>query len=214
MYFEILNKNQKQIFRKLTFIKKFKFYLGGGTAIAFYLKHRTSADFDFFTSEKFKTGDLAIAFRENILEENFKIIRDFDNIFEIVFQKNVRLSCFYYPYFLLNDLIDVKGINVASLDDLAGMKVVSIAQRGNFRDFIDIYYLIQKYGLKEILEIAKKKYPEFDVYYGLKGLLYFADAEKDKDIRRIRVFDKNLKWKNVKNYIISQVKTFEKTIHI
>jgi len=37
------------------------------------------------------------------------------------------------------------------------MKILAISQRGLMRDFIDIYFLIKKFGLKKILEFAKKK---------------------------------------------------------
>lgn len=42
----ILDKNQKDILPKLSFLSKDGFYLAGGTALALQIGHRTSVDFD------------------------------------------------------------------------------------------------------------------------------------------------------------------------
>ncbi len=50
-YLTALNKEQIEIFNKLAWTKRFDLYLAGGTALTFYLNHRTSADFDFYSSK-------------------------------------------------------------------------------------------------------------------------------------------------------------------
>lgn len=57
LYTEILSKDQYDLFIKLSeseFIKDF--YLAGETALALYIKHRNSGDFDFFTKKDFDTN--------------------------------------------------------------------------------------------------------------------------------------------------------------
>jgi len=44
----ILNYNQKKILKNISFLKKYDFYLAGGTALALYFGHRTSQDLDFY----------------------------------------------------------------------------------------------------------------------------------------------------------------------
>ena len=85
------------------------------------------------------------------------------------------------------------------------MKILAISQRGKRRDYIDVYYLIQKIGLTTILSLTEQKFKEFDIYNGLRGLLYFIDADKDQEIKRVEVFDK-ISWPQVKKYIQNQVK--------
>lgn len=210
MHLEILDSSRQKLFYKLSFSKKMGLYLAGGTALAFYLNHRTSVDFDFYTQKHFKKEEFSKILKKNLPDWSFKIIRDYDDTFEIEFKKGIRLSCFYYPYQLLKKPINIDGVLVASLNDLAAMKLVAVSQRGKQRDFIDIYYLIQQYGLPRLLNITQQKYSEFDVYNGLRGLLYFNDAEQSKDISRIRIFDKKLTWSKVKKYIFNQVKNFQK----
>ncbi len=50
---EVLNEKQRKILPSLSFLKENNFYLAGGTALAFYLGHRTSLDFDFYTQAHF-----------------------------------------------------------------------------------------------------------------------------------------------------------------
>ncbi|MEK7472948.1 MAG: nucleotidyl transferase AbiEii/AbiGii toxin family protein [Patescibacteria group bacterium] len=51
----ILDKNQKDILPKLSFLSKDGFYLAGGTALALQIGHRTSVDFDFFVKKHFNS---------------------------------------------------------------------------------------------------------------------------------------------------------------
>lgn len=111
-----------------------------------------------------------------------------------------------YPYPLLQPLLDLKVVSVASLDDIAAMKVIAIIQRGTKRDFIDIYYLIKKMGLSRILKLSEQKYKDFNTYLALQALLYFEDAEKERfSIRKIRLKE-SVKWNEVKSHIIQEVK--------
>jgi predicted nucleotidyltransferase component of viral defense system len=210
LYLQILSSKQQRILEKLSFTKDLKLYLAGGTALALQIGHRTSIDFDFYTKEHFKKGELVKLFKDNLEKEySLKVLRDFDDTFEIQID-NLHLSCFYYPYSLIDKLVEIDNIQIASVKDIAAMKIVAISQRGKRRDFIDIYYLIKKMGLAKILSLTQKKYPEFDYYNGLRGLLYFVDADKDKEAARIKIFDNDFSWKKVKEFIKRQVFDFQK----
>ena len=58
LHWDILDKKRAEILPRFTLLKSEGFYLAGGTALALYLGHRDSIDFDFFKSESFGTGDL------------------------------------------------------------------------------------------------------------------------------------------------------------
>ncbi|RKY40602.1 MAG: hypothetical protein DRP81_09195, partial [Candidatus Omnitrophota bacterium] len=58
MYWSILDKKQREILKKIGFLKKYGFYLAGGTALALQINHRTSLDFDFYTEKKFDSRKL------------------------------------------------------------------------------------------------------------------------------------------------------------
>lgn len=121
-------------------------YLAGGSALALHLGHRYSLDFDFFTPKHFDSENFA---------EQLKKIGDFqktqllDDTILGVFN-TVKFSLFHYNYPLIANLHEFQGIKIADLREIAAMKLEAIVGRGNKRDFIDLYFLTQKYSLEEI----------------------------------------------------------------
>jgi len=67
---------------------------------------------------------------------------------------------------------------VASLDDLACMKLSIIAGRGAARDFWDLHTIVTRTArpLGEFLEAFKRKYPVEDIGHIVRSLVYFGDA--------------------------------------
>jgi len=84
------------------------------------------------------------------------------------------------------------------------MKIIAISQRGKRRDFIDIYFLIKDFGLRKIIDLTRKKYPMFNVYVGLQGLVYFKDADEDLEEGRFRLL-REVNWEEIKNHILKEV---------
>ncbi len=201
---KILTKEQREILKNLGFINKYNFYLTGGTALALQVGHRTSLDFDFFTQKNFNPQDLISEF-----EKKFKKIKVIEVSKDtlILNVNNIKLSFFKYPYQLLFPLIDFDGIKLASIEDISATKIIALTQRGTKKDFIDIYFLIKKLGLKKILEFTQKKYPSFNIYLGLKALVYFEDVEKEKK-ERFKIFQK-VSWYNIKRFLINEVRKFK-----
>jgi len=205
MYWNVFDKKQLDLLKRLKFLKKYGFYLAGGTALALQIGHRTSLDFDFYTEKKFNPRRLREEF-----DKRFKIVQ------EIYIAKDtlglnvndVEVSFFRYPYPLIRPCQEIEGILLASIEDIAAMKVIAISQRGQRRDFIDIYFLIKKFGLRQIIEFVKKKYPMFNIYVGLQGLVYFKDADEDPEKKRYKLF-KKIRWSEVKKFIIKEVNKFK-----
>lgn len=205
---EILTNNQKNVLKKLGFLDKASCYLAGGTALALQLGHRTSLDFDFYTIKEFSSENFF-----NELKKNFRVIRKpkkfFDNTFFSEVYK-VKISFFYYPYKLIKKTVKFRSIKLASLEDIAAMKVAAIIQRAKQRDFFDIYCLTKKMGLAKVIDSTFKKYPWYEEDAGLifKALTYFDEADGDTEIQRVKIFDKNITWKIVKKEIASQVRSY------
>ncbi len=205
-YPQILNQTQKDIIDNLAFLKAYPFYLAGGTALALHLGHRTSLDFDFYSPDEFDS---------NILKKDF--CTHFNNVSlpkkqpENTFQikiSEVNLSVFYYQYKLLAKTIDFPPLQLASLSDIAAMKIVAIVQRAKQRDFFDLYYLIKQLGLAKIIKATIKKYPWYQENTGiiLTALTYFEEAEQDEEINRITILDKAVTWINVKTAVGEEAK--------
>jgi predicted nucleotidyltransferase component of viral defense system len=207
MYWNVISKKQVNLLKKLGFLKKYGFYLAGGTALALQIGHRTSVDLDFYTEKKFDSRKV----REE-LDKRFKKVQEIyiaeDTLGLSV--DGVGVNFFRYPYSLIKPCQGIERVLLASAEDIAAMKILAISQRGRRRDFIDIYFLIKEFNLRQKIEFIKQKYPMFNIYVGLQGLTYFKDADEDPEKRRYRLF-KQVRWNEVKKFIIKEVNKFKST---
>lgn len=209
IFWEVLTEEQKKILPDLIFLKAQNFYLAGGTALSLQIKHRTSVDFDFYSEKEFNPAGIYEQFQKqnkrkivliSITEKNTLMLEIND----------IRISLFKYPYPLVQNLVKSQYCNLASLEDIAAMKMIAVIQRGTKRDFIDLYFLIKKMGLEKIFGFAREKYPGFNEYLALQSLTYFKDAEIENNDRNIDLFE-SFNWKDAKKFFISEAEKMEKT---
>jgi len=143
------------------------FTLGGGTALSeFYLKHRYSEDFDFFTENEIHLENIKI--KLDALFNKLKIhsieYREIQSS-KIFFLKNnqkevVKTDFNYFPFFSFNQPTTYKGLKIESLLDIAVSKLDTILTRKNARDFIDFYFIqkTKNFRLNFLLAKIKEKY--------------------------------------------------------
>ncbi|MCD6229035.1 MAG: nucleotidyl transferase AbiEii/AbiGii toxin family protein [Candidatus Omnitrophica bacterium] len=96
MYWNIFDKKQVDLLKRLKFLKKYGFYLAGDTALALQIGHRTSLDFDFYTEKKFDSRKLREEF-----DKRFKTVQEI-YIAQDTLELNVNdvgVSFFRYPNF-------------------------------------------------------------------------------------------------------------------
>lgn len=206
MYPKILNKSQTDLIAQLEFIKKKGFYLAGGTALALQLGHRTSIDFDFYTDQEFDSQKLWNEFSNRFTNLAASRIEPETLLARI---EGVEISFFRYPYKLLKPVAEFETIDVAAVKDIAAMKIVAVVQRGTRRDFVDIFYLLQRYRIKDLVVWTMKKYPGYQQMLTLKALIYFEDAEREDLSRGIKIFDKDFSWEKAKREIFEAVKEYQ-----
>ena len=174
-------------------------YLAGGSALALRLGHRISVDFDFFSPNEFDS--LSMSRSLALLAEFIEDTREKNTLLGVF--NGVKYSYFYYPYPLLErgDIYD--GVVIASVLDIAVMKLAAIMDRGIKRDFIDLY-MITKQGmvLDEIFSLYDRKYGllHANKVSLLKSLSYFDDADKS-DMPQMLV---PVVWDNVKQVFIAE----------
>lgn len=171
------------------------FYLAGGTALAIQLGHRVSVDLDFFIQKEFNP--------ENLLQEFNKAKIE---ISQVTFEKNTlygfiqktQLSVMYYPYSLLEEFVNYEGINLASILDIALMKLTAIMSRGSKKDFVDLFYILKEYSFDELMHNFDIKYKDtdFNVYHIMKSLVFFNDADQDPDPKMLKDFN----WEEIKEF--------------
>lgn len=205
-HLKVLNKNQLKILKYWKLPSRYKFYLAGGTALAVQLGHRTSIDFDFYTQRHFEGKSIVKKLEEHFSSLKVSLQRKDTLLTEV---EETGLSFFYYKYPLVGSLIDFQTIKIASLEDIAAMKMAAIVQRGTKRDFIDVYYLLEKYSLERLLEFTIKKYPGYQKMLVLRALVYFEDAEKGEKKRLIKVFDSDFSWEKAKKKIFEEVRDYQ-----
>lgn len=185
-------------------------YLAGGTALALQIGHRVSYDLDFFTDKKF---------RAQIFLKKISQIKSYHHErigWGTILGKlgDVKFSVFYYDYPLLKKTIQFKNINVASIHDIAAMKIAAVSERGTKRDFIDLYFILQKFTLPEILDFYNQKYKKLssNLIHIKKSLVYFVDAEEEEIPKML----KQISWNEVKLFFQKEIiklenKTYGKT---
>lgn len=175
MHQEALTNTCKEL---LPYLSKFKsYYLSGGTALAIQIGHRISVDFDFFSDKKIP-GTLFLQVKKT-LPENIDIKPSVNNSEELtVFANDTKVTFLYYPFPLIDPLTNLNGLKLPTLQELAAMKAYTIGRRGEYKDYVDLYYLLSEKhtSLKEILESARRKYKnDFNDRLFLEQLIYLDD---------------------------------------
>ena len=185
----ILPESQKRLWPDLKFVPDM-FTLYGGTAIALQLGHRNSVDFDFFGNEHFDPDKLL---NEIPFLKGAKVIqREMNTLTAIVgYGDPVQVSFFGLPEIeplMPPCYIKENGIKLASLLDLAGMKISVIQKRAEWKDYVDIATLIGAgISLDMALSAGKAIYKDqFNPQISLKALSYFDDVNGITD--RVKKF--------------------------
>ncbi|MCD4694007.1 nucleotidyl transferase AbiEii/AbiGii toxin family protein [bacterium] len=202
MFYDILDKKRKEVLPLLGKFKK-EFYLAGGTSLALQLGHRDSIDFDFFKFENLNTKKLFEEIKK--VFKNYKItkIQEEENTLTILINKNIKVSFFSYKYPLLKKLIKGEYLTLASIEDIASMKLSAIISRATNKDYIDMYFILKKIKLEKILKLAQKKFPEIDQNLILKSLVYFKDVNIEPIIFK---HNKEINFEKIKKYLIKEVR--------
>lgn len=174
-------------------------YLAGGTALALQLGHRISVDLDFFTGMEFDETMLASSLG------NFPEFVEEGKAWRTIWGKvgETKFSLFYYKYPLIGKSLIFEGLNLASKEDIAAMKIHAVSDRGTKRDFIDLYMLAQEFGLDDILEFYDDKYGDLESrsYHLIRALDYFSDADHEGVSPKMLI---DLSWEKVKEYFANE----------
>ncbi len=179
------------------------FYLAGGTGLCAHLGHRRSFDLDLFCTEPFDSerlvrelGAAGIAFEATRLSPA--------TIHAQV--RGVRVSLMTFPYALLETPEpSPEGVPIASLRDIAAMKLEAIASRGARKDFYDIYFICQSgLSLGGALAAFAERFSRVnpDLYHRLRALTFFDDAEQEPEPLLLRP----VAWQEVKRFLVGEVR--------
>ena len=149
--------------------------LVGGTALALQLGHRRSVDLDFFGTIPASSEEI----RDALENEHAVTVEKESRNINIYLVDGIKADFVNYRYGWLDEAVLEDGLVLANVRDIAAMKVSAIIGRGTKKDFIDLYFLLQRFSLEEILESYIQKYPDGSAFIAMKSLSYFVDAEAD-----------------------------------
>jgi hypothetical protein len=191
---KLLSKHEKAIKAVVQFIKQGEFYLAGGSAVYYYLKHRESLDLDFFTQKNFNFFQY-----EHLIRPYTILFKSKDTIHAEI--KNVKVSFFYYPYKLLKPLNQINDISIAHLEDILCMKINAIINRGSRKDFTDVYFIMKELSIspEKCIELFQTKYGRCNPLVIHKAMTYFIDADKEPELRML----KSVSWRDIKKFFIT-----------
>ncbi len=155
------------------------FHLAGGTAVALTIGHRRSVDFDWFIP-RFPCSPVDLAeslARHGISLETTTLAEQ--TVHGLV--AGVKVSFLEFRPPLLEPLVAWPeiGCRLASLSDLAAMKLLAVAQRGTRKDFIDVLAIARRLPLGQMLECFRRRFGVTDTSRVLAGLCYFDDADTE-----------------------------------
>lgn len=204
MHPETADQNMLHLSKKLGFLNKFSFYLAGGTGLALQIGHRKSFDFDFFTDKEFSPEELSSTLKTHKLSSESEMHRH-GTMYCIL--EGVKASFIFYDCPLLFPAIEFNSISIADWRDIVVEKLRTVGDRGQKKDFFDLYFGIQRLGIAEIAELAFKKFGKgVNYFHLLKGLTYFEDAEKNPEPM---LMDKSISWTEVRDFFANHIQDFE-----
>jgi len=175
-------------------------YLVGGTALALQIGHRKSIDLDFYSHSPMNMQNLV-----NDLSAlgKLKIVNQTENILN-AYLNNIKLDVIYQNVELLKPILKFEAYRLASIEDIAAMKLLAITNRGSKKDFIDFHFILKEFTLKELLNFYQTKFPQHLPFTTIKSLTYFDDA----DLQPMPLMLMDVTWEEVKDKIKRSSKTF------
>lgn len=180
MHKEILTLEQANL---LSLVKLFSdnFGLVDGTAIALYVGHRQSIDFDLFSCESF--DNFQIKRKISKVANIGKVLKDELGEYTIII-KDVRFTFFHYPYEIKFAENFENLIKMPDLLTLAAMKSFALGRRAKWKDYVDLYFIMKKYhNISEIIQKAKEIFGnEFNEKIFRVQLAYFDDIDYSEKI--------------------------------
>ena len=173
------------------------FNLVGGTSLALQIGHRISIDLDLFGNRPFEVQEIL-----DLMQPlgDVKALSQSKHIL-ILNINGIKVDFVNYRYPLIQDIKLVDNIRLASIADIAAMKLAAIAGRGRKRDFTDVFFLLKHFSLSEIIGFYNAKYTDGNEMIIVRSLTYFGDADNDEDMQLLKKAD----WQTVKNKILKEV---------
>lgn len=187
------------------------FYFTGGTALsAIYLQHRYSEDLDFFSEKNIDAETIFTFFQELSKQHDFTFTSEFQQVVYIFLLKfnnitTLKVDFGYYPYKQIEKPKELNGIKTDSLIDIAVNKLLTVTQRTTVKDFVDLYFLLEKFTVWDLIEGVKIKFK-----MQMEPFILASDFLKVEDFDYLPRMIKPLKIDELKSYFRQKAKEIGK----
>lgn len=149
--------------------------LVGGTALSLQIGHRESDDLVLFSVEPLD----GLRVQASLIEKYGFVPSVVTENTLIGFIKDVKIDVIYHPFPWLEEAVCENGIRLASVADIAAMKMHAIINSGKRpKDFVDVAFLSTRYSYNEIKQLLLKRYPAYDPIMADKAVIYFGDIDE------------------------------------
>jgi len=166
LYVNTVSNNLFNVLNQLMQMEEFnQFRLVGGTALSLQLGHRISVDIDLFTDADY--GSIDFVYIDNVLQKTFPFTEmlyagniSFGKSYHIGNSKNeaVKVDMFYTDPFI-RPIVEKDFVRMASIEEIAAMKMEVVGNKGRKKDFWDIHELLDYLSFNEMFALHAERYP-------------------------------------------------------
>ncbi|TDW96572.1 nucleotidyl transferase AbiEii/AbiGii toxin family protein [Dinghuibacter silviterrae] len=141
------------------------FRLVGGTSLSLQLGHRMSDDIDLFTDDEYNSAGFDVI--DQYLREQFpyvtpRIQGPIGMGTSYMVGENdreaIKLDLYYTDAFIQPPLVE-DGIRMATIEEIAAMKIDIVQRQARKKDFFDVHELLDSLTLDAMIQLHKKRYP-------------------------------------------------------
>ena len=177
--------------------------LVGGTALALRFGHRKSIDIDLFASEKLNKRKILKAITDafpgselDVTEHNVK-----------GFINGIKIELFdgwHAPY--QEKAVTIQGIRMASLMDIACLKLDAVIERREKKDYIDLHFLFKELGGTKIFQTYRKFNPHVSDKSFLFALNEVNTAYENKSVMPEMI--SSVSWKEISDSMYTVTRNY------
>jgi predicted nucleotidyltransferase component of viral defense system len=164
------------------------FRLVGGTALSLQLGHRKSEDIDLFTDVGYDEINFEVV--DHWLRQRYNYVNDptpgpvgFGRSYAIGSnaEEAIKLDIYHTDPFI-RPALEVDIIRIATVEEIAAMKIDVVQRTGRKKDFWDIHELLDHYTLSAMIDLHREKYPYNHNETVIKAnMIDFSAADGDFD---------------------------------
>lgn len=141
------------------------FRLVGGTSLSLQLGHRMSVDIDLFTDAPYDAIDFIEI--DALMNKAFPVVEmgyggnnSMGKSYYVGSKSDdlVKLDLFYTEKFIFTEILS-DTIRLATMEEIAAMKLEVIGQGGRKKDFWDLHELMEHFSLSQMINFYEKRHP-------------------------------------------------------